>query len=142
MTTSGQLRVVQVVAALLALMYVKAAWDFITTHQIELVHYSASTALETWTVRNLGVRLLAIAVGFIVALVSRNRDLLALMFVVRLVSDVGDLLNSAFTPGLEAFVVPLIAIFVAIEFACLVLLLRMRKGAYGLEAHGSHGDTR
>lgn len=126
MSSRVQYRIVQVIAALLALMYVDSARKFVFTHQIDFVHYAASSPVEVWTVRNLGLRLLAIGVGFIIALVAKDRRMLAMMFAVRLVADAGDTLNSAMTPGLASFVVPVLGLFVAVELGCLVVLLRMK----------------
>lgn len=126
MSSRVQYRIVQFIAALLALMYVDSARKFVFTHQIDFVHYVASSPVEVWTVRNLGLRLLAIAAGFIIALVAKDRRMPAMMFAVRLVADAGDTLNSAMTPGLASFVVPVLGLFAAVELGCLIVLLRMK----------------
>ncbi len=126
MSAKLQYRLVRAIGALLALMYVDSARKFVFTHNIDFVHYVATSPVEVWTVRNLGLRLLAIASGFIIALVAKDRRMLAMMFAVRLIADAGDTLNSAMTPGLEGFVVPVLGLFVAVELGCLIALLRMK----------------
>lgn len=123
-------RIIQIVASLLALMYVQSFYGFVFDKEINFIHYSPQSNLEIWTVRNLGVRLLAIAVGFFIALLLRNKIILAVMFAVRLTADVGDLINSANTPGLAPMVGQILAVFVVIEFLCLmglIYLIKMEK---------------
>ncbi|MBX7056749.1 MAG: hypothetical protein K1X75_01695 [Leptospirales bacterium] len=118
---------VQLIAAFFALNYLQSFYAFYTTHQVSFVGYTATDPLAIWTVRNLGVRLLAIAVGFLVALLSRSKSMLALMFAVRLAADLGDLINSATTPGLDAFVPQILGVFASIEALCLLCLLWLRR---------------
>lgn len=118
---------IQGVAGLLGLMYLASAYSFITTHSIDFIHYTASSTQEVWTVRNLGIRLLAIGAGLLGAVILRRRDLLALMLSVRLIADCGDFLNSLVTPGLDAFVARTLAVFVMIEMASLGGLLWIHR---------------
>lgn len=122
---------IQIVGALAALTYVQSAYVFITTHHISFIHYTASGPLEVWTIRNLGVRLLAIAVGFILALLLRNKSMLALMFAVRLTADMGDLINSVTTPNLPAMVGQILTGFVVMEALCLIGLIYLIKKENG-----------
>lgn len=57
-------RIIQIVAVLSALMYVQSFNGFVFGKEINFIQYIPQTNLELWTVRNLGIRLLAIAVGF------------------------------------------------------------------------------
>ena len=122
------LRVVQVVAALLAFMYVTSTYAFIRSHTVEFIDYTATGPAAIWTLNNLAIRLFAIAVGFFIALASRSEQLLALMFAVRLAADVGDTVNSLLVPGLPALVPATLVVFVAVEALYLaVLVLRIRR---------------
>ena len=120
-------RIIQVVAALLALMYVQSFYGFVFGREISFIHYTPLSELEIWTVRNLGIRLLAIAIGFFIALGLNNKTILAVMFAVRLTADVGDLINSATTPNMAPMVWQILSIFVAIEFLCFIGLIYLIK---------------
>lgn len=119
--------IIQVFAALMALMYVQSFYGFVFGKEISFIQYRPESALEIWTVRNLGIRLLAISVGFFIALWLRNKSFLAAMFAVRLTADGGDLINSATTPGMAPMVWQILAVFVAIELLCFLGLLFIIK---------------
>lgn len=121
------LRVVQVVAALMALMYVMSTYEFIHSHTVRFIGYTATGPEAVWTLNNLAIRLFGIAVGFFVALAARSEAMLALMFTVRLVADVGDLLNSVLVAGIPSSVPSILAVFVLVEAACLSVLLARRR---------------
>lgn len=123
------LRVVQVIAALLALMYVTSTYTFIHDHDVRFIGYTATSPEAIWTLNNLAIRLFAIAVGFFIALAARSEPMLALMFTVRLVSDAGDLLNSALVAGIPSSVPAILAVFLAVEAPCLAVLLVRLRGA-------------
>jgi len=114
---------IRVVAALLALLYLQSAWDFIVNHSIAFVAYAPTDALAGWTVANLGARLLAIAFGLAIALVLRDDRLLALMLAVRLTADLADLAISSTTQGVDAFVAWVLAALVVVEAAALAALI-------------------
>ena len=120
-------RIIQIVAVLSALMYVQSFNGFVFGKEINFIQYIPQTNLELWTVRNLGIRLLAIAVGFFIALLLRNKTILAVMFTVRLTADIGDLINSATTPNLAPMVWQILTVFVVIEFLCLMGLIHLIK---------------
>lgn len=120
-------RIIQGVAFLLALMYVQSFYGFVFGKEINFIHYTPQSNIEIWTVRNLGIRLLAIAVGFFIALFLRNKTFLAAMFAVRLTADLGDLINSATTEGLAPMIWQMLSVFVGIEFLCLIGLLYLIK---------------
>jgi len=120
-------RIIQIVAVLSALMYVQSFNGFVFGKEINFIQYIPQTNLELWTVRNLGIRLLAIAVGFFIALLLRNKTILAVMFTVRLTADIGDLINSATTPNLAPMVWQILTVFVVIEFLCLMGLIYLIK---------------
>lgn len=119
--------IIQIVAALMAIMYVQSFFGFVFQKEISFIRYQPQTALEIWTVRNLGIRLLAIAVGFFIALLLRNKTFLAVMFAIRLTADVGDLINSAITPELDQMIWQILTVFVSIELLSLVGLLYILK---------------
>lgn len=127
MKNKSLLIVIKIVALIFALMYIKSAYDFIFSHEISFVNYAANSPAEIWVVRNLGIRLLAIGIGFLAALALKNYGFLALMFAVRLVADVGDLFNSIYTPNLENFVTLVLTVFVIIELTCFLLLIKIIK---------------
>jgi hypothetical protein len=112
-------RAIQGVAGVLGCMYLVSGYIFITTRSIEFVHYTGVSAQEVWTIRNLGVRVLAIGIGLLLALLMRRKDALALMLLVRLCADVGDFTNSALTPGLDASVARTLAVFCVVELVAL-----------------------
>ena len=120
-------RLIQSIALLLALMYVQSFYGFVFGKEISFIHYTPQSNIEIWTVKNLGIRLLAIAIGFFIALGLKNKTILAVMFAVRLTADVGDLINSATTPSLASMVWQILIVFVLIEFLCLVGLIFIIK---------------
>jgi hypothetical protein len=124
MKQGKSLLLVQIVAGLLALMYLQSAWDFIANRNVAFISWTPADPMASWAVANLGARLLAIGAGFFIALALRDLRLLALMFAVRLVADATDLAISSTTPGIDAFVPGVLAAFVAIEVVCLLVLLR------------------
>lgn len=120
---------VRIVAALLALMYLQSSWEFIANGNVAFVGYVPDDPMARWAVANLGARLFAIAVGFIIALVLRDPRLLALMFAVRLAADATDLAISSASPGIGPFVPGVLAVLVAVEVVCLGALLRLVRSA-------------
>ncbi len=121
----NSLLAVRIFAALLALMYLQSSWEFIANGNVAFVGYVPEDPMARWAVANLGARLLAIAVGFIVALVLRDPRQLALMFAVRLAADATDLAISSTSPGIELLVPGVLAVLVVIEVVCLGVLLRL-----------------
>jgi hypothetical protein len=116
---------VRIVAALLALMYLQSSWEFIANGNVAFVGYVADDPMARWAVANLGARLFAITVGFIIALVLRDPRLLAPMFAVRLAADATDLAISSTSSGIEPLVPGVLAVLVAVEMVCLGVLLRL-----------------
>lgn len=121
--------ILRLATGLLGFMYAWSAAQFILQQQIAFISYNPVTAPEIWTVRNLGARLLGIAVGMILVSVMNSVRGIALMLTVRLVSDAGDWINSLLTPGLDPFVSRMLAVFVVIELALLTLALREMRQA-------------
>ena len=119
--------ILRIGVGLFGLMYCLSAGQFILTKQIGFISYAAVTPAEVWTVRNLGVRLLGIGVGMLIVSVANNAAGIALMLTVRIISDMGDLINSVATPGLEPLVAGGLAIFVTAELALLVLAVRLLR---------------
>jgi hypothetical protein len=114
---------VRAIAFALAAMYVVSAYGFIVNHQVSFISYTAQEPLAQWAVANLGARLFGIAIGFALALLLRRNDFLALMFAVRLTADSVDLWISTHTNGLDGSVGEILLALVAIEAACLAILL-------------------
>lgn len=132
---------IQVVAGGLGLMYLVTGYTFITTPRIEFIHYTGVSSREIWTVRNLGVRVLAIGDGLVVALLLRRRDLLPLMLMVRFISDLGDFANSAMTNGLDPTVPGMPALFCSIEATSSgELLWLLQRGARTSASCGDHKE--
>ncbi len=120
-------RIIQVVAFVLALMYAQSFYGFVFNKEINFIHYTPQSNIETWTVRNLGIRLLAIAVGLFIAVFSKSKKILAMAFAIRLTADAGDLINSATMQGIAPMVWQILSVFVTIEFLCLVSLIYQIK---------------
>jgi len=108
-------RAIQVIAGGLGVMYLVSGYQFITTHSISFISYTGASAQEIWTIRNLGIRILAIGIGLLVALASRRKDLLLLLLLLRLLADLGDCANSALTPGIDGSVARTLALFCTVE---------------------------
>lgn len=115
--------IIKAVAVLLALMYVQSFYGFVFNKEINFIHYTPQSNIEIWTVRNLGIRLLAIAAGLFIAVFSKSKKMLAMAFAIRLTADAGDLINSATMQGIASMVWQILSVFVTIEFLCLITLI-------------------
>lgn len=119
MTSKTQFLILKIIAVIFGIMYIQSGTEFIFTHKINFIEYLPNSSAEIWTVRNLGGRLLAIGIGFILAVLFNKKETIALIFAIRLIADSVDLWNSMVTPNLASFIVPVLGVFVAIEAICL-----------------------